>query len=387
MRQLTAAWHNALKDISKEAWDSLTAPISTPLLDWDWLEQFEASGSVRPETGWLPNHLTVWDGDRLIGAAPLYLKGHSEGEFVWDYVWADVAGQLGTKYYPKLVGMSPATPAVGYRFLTHPDEDDEALTAVMLKQIGELAEEYGVSGVQFNFVDPHWQAAVDGLGYIAWEHQSYLWENEAFDSFDDYLSVFTKNQRKNIRKERRSMEEQGLTLRALTGSDIPDSHFELMWRYYEKTNDQFGPWAAKYLNREFFLGLAPRFRHRLLFIAAYDGGDPDPVALSFLLWKDDQLIGRYWGAAQYYDNLHFNACYYAPIQWAIERGIRYFDPGAGSPHKIRRGFRAVSNHSLHRFVDGRMQAVMKNNIETVNGMARRQIRELNQGLPFKQERL
>lgn len=372
-----------MKDIPKHDWDSLALPANTPLLEWDWLEQLEASGSIQPENGWLPNHLTVWDGDRLIGAAPLYLKGHSEGEFVWDYIWADVAGQLGSKYYPKLVGMSPATPAVGYRFLVAEGEDEETMTAVMLKQIGELAQEYGIPAVQFNFVEPNWQSDVEELGYIAWEHQSYLWENEGFSDFDEYLARFTKNQRKNIRKERRSLDEQGLTIRALTGDAIPDSHFEYMWRYYEKTNDQFGPWAAKYLNREFFLGLASRFKRRLLFVAAYEGSDGDPVALSFLLWKNDHLIGRYWGTARSYNHLHFNVCYYAPIEWAIENGVRTFDPGAGSPHKIRRGFKAVSNHSLHRFVDGRMQAVMRNNIEMVNGMAERQIHELNAGLPFK----
>jgi hypothetical protein len=372
-----------MHDIPQADWDSLAVPTNTPLLEWDWLDQLEQSGSIQAEHGWLPNHLTIWEGRRLVGAAPLYLKGHSEGEFVWDYVWADVAGQLGTEYYPKLVGMSPATPAVGYRFLFAPGEDEESLTAVMLKQIGELAEEYGIPTVQYNFVEPSWRRAVENLGYVAWEHQSYLWENEGFESFDDYLAVFNKNQRKNIRKERRSLGEQGLRIAALTGSDIPDSHFEYMWRFYENTNDQFGPWAAKYLNREFFLGLAPRYRHRLLFVAAYEGTDTDPVALSFLIHKNDHLIGRYWGAERTYNNLHFNACYYAPIEWAIEHGVRYFDPGAGSPHKIRRGFRAVSNHSLHRFVDRRMQVVMKNNIHTVNGMAQRQIRELNSGLPFK----
>ncbi len=378
----TLRWHQHIDDVPQEAWDALAQAQPTPLLEWEWLHQLEASGSISAETGWLPCHLTLWKGNDLRAAAPLYVKSHSIGEFVWDHVWADVAHQLGSRYYPKLVGMSPVTPAVGYRFLIAPGEDEEAMTATMLRQIQEFCDRNDISGCAFNFVDEQWRSLIEGLGYTSWRHQSFGWTNDGFRTFDDYLGRFNKNQRKNIRRERRSMEEQGLELRTLTGDEIPEHYFSIMYRYYRNTNEQFGMWAARYLNREFFLRLAG-FRHRILLVTAHhENTKDDPVAMSFLLTKGDVLIGRYWGSAGFYNHLHFNACYYRPIQWAIENGIRWFDPGAGSSHKIRRGFRAVANHSLHWFRDRQLSMVMNQYIDQVNDSEQEHIEHLNGALPF-----
>jgi hypothetical protein len=326
--------------------------------------------------------MTLWKGTDLRAAAPLYVKSHSIGEFVWDHVWADVASQLGTQYYPKLVGMSPATPAIGYRFLIAPGEDEEAITATMLRQIQEFCDKNDLSGCAFNFVDEDWRPLLERLGYNAWRHQSFGWTNDGYRTFDDYLARFNKNQRKNIRRERRSMADQGLELRALTGEEIPEHYFAIMYRYYRNTNDQFGMWAARYLNREFFLRLTG-YRHRILLVTAHtEGSKDDPVAMSFLLTKGDVLIGRYWGSADFYNHLHFNACYYTPIEWAINNGIRWFDPGAGSSHKIRRGFHAVANHSLHWFRDQRLNMVMSQYIHQVNDAEQEHIEYLNDALPF-----
>ncbi len=379
---MTLKWISGMHEVDRAAWNALAEPLETPLLEWDWLAQMEQSGSITPETGWLPLHLTAWRDRQLVAAAPLYIKGHSSGEFVWDHVWADVAAQLGVRYYPKMIGMSPATPVVGYRFLVAPGEDEPAVTGAMLEQIEQLCRKNNVSGCGFNFVDPEWGQLVEGLGYTAWRHQSYRWINEGFETFDDYLARFDKNQRRNIRRERASVEEAGVSLRPLTGEEIPDSYFPLMYRYYVNTNEQFGPWAARFLTRRFFLGLAGRYRHRLLFVAACERGSAEPIALSLLITKGSQLLGRYWGASRFVRNLHFDACYYAPIEWAIKRGVRWFDPGAGSPHKIRRGFQAVANHSLHRFYDEDMRRVMDKHIRRINSMEQEEIDGLNEGLPF-----
>ena len=180
------------------------------------------------------------------------------------------------------------------------------------------------------------------------------------------------------------MESQGLRLEALRGEAIPDSYFPLMYDYYEGTNAQFGPWAAKYLTKDFFLEIAEAYRHRLLFIAA-NAGNGEPVAMSLLLVKGDCLLGRYWGGRGDYDSLHFNACYYKPIEWAISHGIRRFDPGAGSSHKIRRGFHAIANHSYHRFIDERLNKIMEMHIEEINEMEESRIDSLNERLPFAQD--
>jgi hypothetical protein len=347
----------------------------------------EASGSMRPETGWLPIHLTVWAGTELLAAAPLYVKGHSEGEFVWDYIWADVAGRLGIPYYPKMVGMSPATPVTGYRFLMAPGEDEHGLTAAMVQSIDDLCRQNNMAGLSFNYVDPQWLTVMEDLGFVAWKHQSYVWENPGFSSFEDYLWSFDKNQRRNIRRERKKLSEQNLTIKPFSGERITLELLEKMYRFYERTNAQFGPWAAKYLNREFFTGLFDDYRHRILLLGACDReNDGDPVGMSFLLRKGEQLYGRYWGSTGHYDSLHFNACYYGPIEWAIANGVRRFDPGIGSSHKVRRGFQAISNWSLHRFYDPNLARIMAQHIGEINRMEQERIDSLNQAAPFAENR-
>lgn len=382
---MTLKWISGMHEVDRAAWNALAEPLETPLLEWEWLHQMELSGSITPDTGWMPLHLTAWRDRQLVAAAPLYIKGHSSGEFVWDHVWADVAQQLGVRYYPKMIGMSPATPVVGYRFLVAPGEDEALLTEVMLAQVEQLCRKNSISGCGFNFVDPAWKDLVEGLGYTAWRHQSYAWVNEGFSSFDDYLARFDKNQRRNIKRERASVQEGGVSLKPLAGEEIPDSYFPLMYRFYANTNEQFGPWAARFLTRRFFLGLAGEYRHRLLFIAAYERGSSEPMAMSFLITKGRQLLGRYWGASRFVSNLHFDACYYTPIEWAIRRGVQWFDPGAGSHHKIRRGFQAVANHSLHCFYDESMRQVMEKHIRRINRMEQQEIDGLNQGLPFAEK--
>lgn len=380
-------WIQEISKIPKEAWNALALPLETPVLEWEWLNQMEASESMRPETGWLPIHLTVWTGPQLVAAAPLYVKGHSEGEFVWDYIWADVAGRLGIPYYPKMVGMSPATPVAGYRFLIAAGEDEDLLTALMVETIDALCRQNNIQALSFNYVDPKWLDAMKSLGFVAWKHQSYVWENPGFSGFEDYLWSFDKNQRRNIRRERKKLSEQNLVIRPFTGEQITAFHLEQMYHFYEQTNAQFGPWAAKYLNEEFFTGLYRNYRHRLLLLAAFDEqDDTDPVGMSFLLTKGEQLYGRYWGSNEGYDSLHFNACYYSPIEWAIENGVRRFDPGIGSTHKVRRGFQATANWSLHRFYDQNLARIMAQHIHQINRMEQEQIDALSQAVPFAEGR-
>ena len=380
-RPAGVAWVGSIEEIAQPEWDALAAPLQTPILEWGWLRLLEASGSVCPRNGWTPRHLTLRSGGRLVAAAPLYVKTHSAGEFVYDYAWAEVAERLGLRYYPKLVGMSPATPAVGYRFLVAPDQDEEEITARLMAEIERFRAEQRLGGVSFLFADPLWAGRLARHGYQAWRHQSFLWENEGFATFEDYLARFNTNQRRNIRRERQAVADQGVRVLPVPGEEAPEDWFPLMYRFYDRTNAQFGPWAARYLTRDFFLAL-PGWRERLLFMAAVRDGERKPLAMSLLLRKGQGLLGRYWGTVETVDSLHFETCYYRPIEWAIEQGVRFFDPGAGSAHKIRRGFQAVGNVSLHRFGDPRLQRVMADNLGRINRMEEEQIEELNAGLPF-----
>jgi len=382
------AWVPEISSIYREEWDALATPLPTPFLEWDWLRLMELSGSTTAKTGWLPHHLTVRRGSDLVAAAPMYIKGHSAGEFVFDHIWADVAGRMGIEYYPKIVGMSPFTPMTGYRFLFAPGEDVPFLTAAMIAEIDRLCRCHRLSGSSFLFVDPQWRREMVDLGYFGWQHQSYAWLNKGYNCFDDYLAIFNSNQRRNIKRERKAVEAQGVGLKMLAGNSIPRTHFPLIYRFYQHTNDKFGPWGCRYLNQAFFEGLYERYRHRLLFAAAYDKTDSSlPLGMSLLVTKGRQLYGRYWGSSRHIDSLHFNACYYAPIEWAIDNGIDRFDPGAGGAHKIRRGFSAVPSFSLHRFSDPRMLQIMQNHIDEINRLEQEQIDALNAELPFAQHEL
>ena len=363
-----------MSDVDQAAWDELAEPLATPFLEWRWLHQMEASGSVAAETGWLPHHLTVWSDRNLVAAAPLYLKGHSAGEFVFDHAWADLAHRLGVAYYPKLVGMSPFTPMVGYRFLIAPAENEVALTQIILNEIDRFCRRYQLSGCSFLFVDPDWRSMLADQHFSSWMHQSYTWQNRGFQTFEEYLSVFNSNQRRNIKRERRAMAQQG----------IPPEFIPIMYDYYVRTNEKFGPWGCRYLTSSFFEGLYRDYRHRLVLVSATkaDGNQGLPVGLSLLVTKGERLYGRYWGCSRPINKLHFNACYYSPIEWAISAGINSFDPGAGGPHKLRRGFSAVPNYSLHRLADQRLRRIMQSHIDEINRLEQKQIDTLNQEMPF-----
>lgn len=393
-RLYSLTWINKIADVPQAAWDALALPLQTPFLEWEWLHTLEASGSITGKTGWLPNHLTVWrehspDGQSqrtLVAAAPLYVKGHSYGEFVFDHQWADLAYRLGIEYYPKLLGMSPVTPAIGYRFLMAPEEDEAQLTALMVQAIDQFCDRHRIAGCHFLYVDPQWRSLMERSGFTSWLHHSYIWTNRGFDTFGDYLAIFNANQRRNIKRERKAVVQAGLQVRMLTGDAIDKALLSQMHRFYSDHCDKFGWWGSKYLNRQFFEQLHQNYRHRVLLIAAYsENHQRQPIGMSFCITKGEQLYGRYWGCHQEIDCLHFEACYYAPIAWAIDHGVQRFDPGAGGRHKTRRGFPATPNHSLHRFYHDRLSKILRSYIGEVNEMERNAIEAMNRELPFKQD--
>ncbi|MEI8095658.1 MAG: peptidogalycan biosysnthesis protein [Spirochaetales bacterium] len=379
---LTVRVHSAMAEIPEPDWQNLTSALPTPILEWCWLDWLERSGSIDIAHGWAPQHLTLWDAGRLVAGAPLYLRDHSWGDFVYDFAFAQAAQSRGMPWYPKLVGMSPATPSVGWQVLVAPGEDSEGLTERWLAEAEKLARKLGAVSLQANFTDPAWSDALPGR-WERWSHQHFLWTNDGFSTFDDYLGAFDKNQRRNIKRERASMEAQGLTLKLVSGDEIPQAWFGLMGELYDRTNSQFGPYAARFLEPEFFLGLEA-IRPILTLAATFEAGDPTPLALGFLLKKGPALVGRYWGERRHVDDLYFNICYYRPIEWAIEHGIQSFDPGAGSELKVRRGFRSFRNVSLHRFFDASAGRLFAANVDRFNRQEEATIEALNEAVPFKQ---
>jgi predicted N-acyltransferase len=383
--QYSVAWISKLADIPQASWDALAMPLKTPFLEWDWLNNLETSGSATGKNGWLPHHLTVWRDKQLIACAPLYVKSHSYGEFVFDNQWADLAQRLGVQYYPKLMGMTPFTPAEGYRFLIADGEDEDELTGIMVSAIDHFCDRHNISGCNFLYVDPVWRDRMEQHGFSAWLHHSYIWQNQSYQNFDNYLGAFNANQRRNIKRERKAVETAGLLVKTLTGDEIPQAMFGQMYAFYENTCDKFGWWGSKYLTKRFFEQLHDNYRDRVLFVAAYDKEDErQPMGMSFCLYKGDRMYGRYWGSLQEIDCLHFDACYYTPIEWAIDRGIQTFDPGAGGRHKKRRGFPATPNYSLHRFYNNRLAQILKSYIGQINEREQAEIDAVNEDLPFTQ---
>ncbi|MGF1521027.1 MAG: GNAT family N-acetyltransferase [Leptolyngbyaceae cyanobacterium] len=381
--QYTVTWCRQIHEIPQAEWDAMALPLKTPFLEWTWLHNMERSGSAVANAGWLPNHLTVWRERTLVGAAPLYLKGHSYGEFVFDHQWAELAHRLGIEYYPKLLGMSPFTPAEGYRFLIAPHEDEALVTDMMVHAIDEFCDRNQIAGCHFLYVDPEWRSSMEQRGFSQWLHHSYIWQNEGYQTFDDYLARFNANQRRNIKRERKSLAKAGLRLEPIADDAIQRSLCARMYDFYSDTCDKFGWWGSKYLTRRFFEQLCPDYRDRVVFFAAYEEDRDRPIGMSFCLRKGDLLYGRYWGCQEEFNHLHFNACYYSPIEWAIDNGIQSFDPGAGGRHKKRRGFPARPNYSLHRFYAPRLQQILISHIEAINRAEQEEIEAINADLPLK----
>jgi uncharacterized protein len=382
---LRCSWTQKLADIPQDQWDALAMPLPTPFLEWEWLNNMETSGSTTARTGWLPNHLIVWRGDRLVAAAPLYLKGHSQGEFVFDHQWADLATRLGMDYYPKLLGMSPFTPAEGYRFLISPEEDEDEITTLMVEEIDHFCIQNEILGCNFLYVDPQWRQHMERRGFTAWLHHSFIWSNQSFGTFEDYLQAFNANQRRNIKRERKAVEQRGLRIEPLTGEQLSQPLLSRVYDFYSDTCDKFGWWGSKYLTRRFFEQLYPNYSQRVVMFAVYGPEDSAmPIGMSFCLTKGERLYGRYWGSFQDFENLHFDTCYYRPIEWAIAHNIQTFDPGAGGRHKKRRGFPATPNHSLHRFYNPRFAQILYPHIKAVNELEQQEIEAINAEIPFKQ---
>ncbi|WP_398331232.1 GNAT family N-acetyltransferase [Vulcanococcus sp.] len=383
MAELTARWHRALAEIPEAQWHALVAAESLPFYSWSWLVGLECSGSVVPRQGWQPCHLGVWEGERLIAAAPLYLKGHSYGEFVFDQSFAQLAAQLGQRYYPKLLGMSPVSPVLGYRFFTAPGEDPAALTELMLELIDAFCREHQIFSCNFLYVDPAWQPLAEAAGCATWLNQQSLWSNQGYTDFEAYLSSFNANQRRNIKRERKAVQAAGLQVTPVVGETITSALLSRMHGFYEQHCARWGPWGSKYLTEAFFDHAAAELRQHLVLFSAHRGDPEQPVAMSLCVHSASQLWGRYWGSDEEIDNLHFEVCYYAPIEWAISRGIQQFDPGAGGSHKRRRGFLARPHASLHRWYHPRFEAIARRWLPEANAEQLEQIEAINAELPFK----
>jgi predicted N-acyltransferase len=341
---------DGISEVPPAEWNALVGDES-PFLEWEWLASLEEAGCVGPHEGWGPRPLVLREAGRIVAACPVYVKGHSEGEFVFDWGWADAAQRAGIDYYPKLLVGVPFTPVTGARLLTAPGEDRPARVAQAAQALRVICERNGLSGVHVNFVREDERAPLEEAGYLPRLGFQYHWTNRGFASFDDYLASLRSKRRNQARRELRGLEEQDVRIEALVGDDIPDALFPAMFQIYLATIRD-NPWGRQYLNPAFFDLLRERFRRRLCFIVAWRGDEI--VAGTVNVQKGDTLYGRYWGALQPLRYLHFNVCYYAGIRHCIDAGLARFEPGAGGNYKQLRGFDATPTWSFHYLSDPRL---------------------------------
>jgi predicted N-acyltransferase len=333
---------DGVRQVPRDDWNRLAGDAS-PFLEWEWLASLEEAGTLEAESGWAPKPLAIREGGRLVAACPLYVKGHSEGEFVFDFGWADAAYRAGIEYYPKLLVGVPFTPVTGARLLTAPGADRAHWLPRLAEALKGLCEANDLSGVHVNFCREDERAALEAAGFLPRLGFQYHWRNPGFRDFEDYLASLRSKRRNQVRRERRELAAQGVAIEVLSGDAIPDELFPTMFRIYLSTV-RGNPWGRQYLNERFFDLLSRRFRSRLSFVVARQAGEVVAGAINV---QKGALFGRYWGAFRPLRHLHFNVCYYAGIEHCVERGLERFEPGAGGSYKQLRGFDATPTWSCH----------------------------------------
>jgi len=356
--QYTLRLHQRVREVPAEAWDALAREDSSPFVEHRWLDMLEETGCVGDDTGWVPAHLSIWRGDRLVAAAPSYLKGNSEGEFVFDWNWADFAQRSGIRYYPKVVVAVPFTPATGDRVLVAPGEDRVALTQLVAQAAREWCGRAKASSVHALFPREAEADAWESAGYLRRAGFQFHWFREGSSTFDEYLARFTSKRRNQIKREVRGVREAGLTVETLAPEQHTRDVARTMHALYASTIDKHGHWGRLYLNERFFDAVIERFRDRLAWVVARDAAG-QIVAGAFNVVRGRHLYGRYWGARADVPFLHFEVCYYAGIRHCIERGIDVFEPGAGGEHKRARGFVPTLTHSAHWLADRRLRSALE----------------------------
>lgn len=382
---LTLTVAERLTDVDRAAWNAIANSPGErydPFLDWDFLEAAESSGCATPDTGWTPHHILAHDAvGRLVGAAPLYVKTHSRGEFVFDHAWADALHRAGGRYYPKLLCAVPFTPVTGRRLLaTGPHA--AAIQRSLAGAAVEVAQQIRASSVHFNFLDePTWQK-LGRSGMLLREDQQFHWINRGYTTFDDFLDALSSRKRKMIRRERRDAQDS-LDIIRVTGADITEAHWDAFFEFYMDTGSR--KWGSPYLNRVFFQLLHERMADKCLLILAMQDGEPIAGALNMI--GSDTLYGRYWGRSVERPFLHFEVCYYQAIDFAIERGLACVEAGAQGEHKLARGYEPRLTRSAHWIAHSGLRSAVAHYLDSERAAVEEGLDALQAYTPFRKDEL
>ena len=368
--EVVAKLSSGVGGLNEAAWDRLAG--GDPFVSHAFLAALEKSGSVGKGTGWTPATILVEDGaDHLVAAAPAYLKTHSQGEYVFDHAWADAFERAGGAYYPKLQVAVPFTPVPGPRLLgARPQHLLAAAEAVVVQN--------DISSAHVTFIDDAGAAECEARDWLIRYGVQYHWQSRGYRDFADFLDLLSSRKRKAIRKERAAARE-GLEFRALRGAEIGAAEWEWMWRFYQDTGSR--KWGHPYLTRSFFDLIGESMADSLLlFLALRDGR---PIAGALNLIGSDTLYGRYWGATEEVQFLHFELCYYQAIEWAIANGLTSVQAGAQGEHKLSRGYEPVVTKSAHFIVDAGFRSAVQKFLDEERKAILTEVEWLRTALPYR----
>ena len=350
------------------------SPELAAFLRYDFLEALERTGCVGRGTGWQPAHLTLWRGRELTAAAPLYVKSHSYGEYVFDWAWADAYQRHGLRYYPKLLCAVPFTPVTGPRLLAIDAPARDALAKALLAQ----AREARLSSLHLLFPAADEARVLEGAGLTLRRSVQFHWRNAGYDDFEQFLSTLAQPKRKKIRAERRKVAQAGVRFTRLLGREIGEAHWDFFFRCYESTYAAHG--STPYLTREFFLAIGERMPEHLVLVIAHR--DARPIAASLLVRDATRLYGRYWGALERVDCLHFETAFYQSIEAAIELRVEVLEGGAQGEHKMSRGFLPEPTCSAHWLAEPAFADAVDRFLAREGAMVDGYIDELRERSPF-----
>ncbi len=375
---------DSLENIPANDWNALVGE-SNPFLRHEFLSALEFTGCVSAKTGWHPRHLAVHregpSQGRLIGAMPMYLKSHSYGEYVFDWAWANAYERAGLQYYPKLVVSVPFTPVTGPRLLTGIGPDSMAIKKCLINSAAAYMHTCRASSLHWLFLSDEDAGLLETEDHMLRSGYQFHWGNPGYRDFEDFLSTFTAQKRKKIKRERRYVREAGIAMETLTGTAIEPAHWNIFYEFYHSTVRAHG--AIPYLSREFFHQLGETMRDRVVLVFARL--EKDYVAGALNLRGSNSLYGRYWGCRGEFHSLHFETCYYSAIEYAIAQGLKYFEAGAQGEHKLARGFTPAITRSAHRLVHPEFSRAVADYLARERLGVAAYIDELNEHVPFKKQ--
>ena len=357
-------------------------PAYNPFISHEFLLALEELGSATQETGWAPAHLAAENAEgELLGVVPLYVKSHSQGEYVFDHAFADAYERAGGDYYPKLQVAVPFTPATGRRLLVRPGPEEQQARLALAQGIAGLMRQLEASSAHVTFMTEEEQHFLTGtgLGFLPRTDIQFHWQNEGFSTFDDFLGSLASRKRKGLKRERRDALANGIEIRWLTGAEIREEHWDAFWEFYQDTGSR--KWGQPYLTREFFSRVGAVMSERILLIFAMRDGMPIAGALNFI--GGDTLYGRYWGCVEEHPFLHFEVCYYQAIDFALAHGLKRVEAGAQGGHKLARGYRPALTYSAHAFSHPGLARAVEDYLKSERRQILHAQANLDEDAPFK----